>query len=262
MPVLREFVDYTYFVLALPLPDLLVTWALTAAFCVCTTELCQRWVSPWLKHRAGTLGRDDDESNILELSVRISSVLYTGIIYVMSLYDLVYGEHYSTIASRVLGLGYIQPIVAASLMSYMLVDMYYLMLRRKYGMPAGRFYTVLGHHIITFLMQPVSFWAGFWQHYGNVIVVIAEATSLLSNLNVVLPDLGYPKDSDVFRLNTVVFAATFILCRIFGISCVLLSRARACCMCVRACVRVVRVVLSPSPSVGALAAGWRHFLYC
>ena len=217
MPVDRPFIDYGLFAIALPLTDLLAVWAVTAAFCIFVTEACQRWVSPWLKHRAGTLGRDDDEAKILELSVRTTSVLYTGVIYVFSFYDLMYGDAYPNAAYRALGLGYIQPMVAASLMAYMAVDIHYLNLRRKFGMKSGRYWTVLIHHLITFGMQPVSFWTGFWQFYGNYLVVIAESTSLLSNLFVLLPDLGFPRDSDIYKLNTVVFAVVFIVCRVFGL---------------------------------------------
>ena len=222
MPVERPFIDYGWFELAVPLPDVLAVFAATALFCIVVTETCIRWVAPWLKHRAGTLGNNDDDAKILELSVRTSSVLYTGVIYVFSVYDhLQHEENYPTRASRLIGFGYIQPLVAASLMSYMVVDTYYLWRRKQHGMDTPRFITVALHHFVTFIMQPVSFWCGFWQYYGNVLVMLAESTSLLSNLNVLLPDLGYPRGSLIFKINTVVFAVTFIIMRTAGLTYVL-----------------------------------------
>ena len=103
------------------------------------------------------------------------------------------------------------------MLAYMVVDSYYL-LKRSAFMPPARFYTVMMHHFVTFIMQPVSFFWGYWQYYGNLIVVIAESTSLLSNLNVLLPDLGYPRHTTVFRINTVIFAVVFILCRCGGLT--------------------------------------------
>ena len=235
MPVERNFYDYGWFAIAVPLPDLLCVWAATALLCVLVTEVSKNWISPWLKHRAGTMGRDDDEAKILEMSVRISSVTYTGIIYAISLYDMLYGNDYPTFASRAIGIGYIQPLVAGSLASYMAVDVFYLFERKKHGMDTARFWTVLIHHFVTFIMQPVSFWSGFWMYYGNYLVVIAESTSLLSNLNVLLPDLGYPRDSDLFKLNTIVFAVVFIFCRVVGVTYViwfkkfLISSVSRCC---------------------------------
>lgn len=199
--------------------DIGLTILISGAFCWGHTEICRRYIVPQLRKRGLVRQTENARAKTLEIAVRLTTMVYVSIIYVASIWHLMNASpHSETAYGRVLGLGWIQPMVASSLMAYMAVDSFYLFKRRKAGMKTGKFLTVLVHHIVTFLMQPVSLYYGYYQYYGSLIVLYAESTSLFSNLFVIFPDIGVPKSSLIYKTNTVIFSVLFIVSRVFFLS--------------------------------------------
>ena len=115
----RQFVDHGVVELALPIQTLLATFLVTSLFCILITEACRQ------KFARGLLVLEDEssvedaqekrkivrknEGKVLELSVRTTSVVYTGVIYYYSAKSLYYetSVYYPTAASRVYGLGFL-----------------------------------------------------------------------------------------------------------------------------------------------------------